>query len=339
MRGRAPLRLGFGGGGSDVPAYSSRYGGCILNITISMFAYASVETRRDGRIGVTLGNMGHQSEHAPSTLLELKPEGPAALIQAILSRFSRKYGLLPPINLHAWSDAPPGSGLGSSSTLVVAVCAALAEVMGIALGEYDVARLAYEIERLDLGMAGGQQDQYAAAFGGVNFMEFHEDGGVLVNPLRVKESILNELESSLLLYYTGVSRESAKIIQDQIHAAETSPGKSLEALHRVKKEALALKKHLLVGDLKSFYEAINAGWLAKKDSSHSITNPMIEKVVSEATRAGAVAAKVSGAGGGGFIMFFVPPEKRTKVANVLLESGGQIYPVQFTKRGVQVWTV
>jgi len=337
IRARAPLRLGFGGGGTDVPAYSSRNGGCVLNATISMYAYASVAPRSDGLMGVRLGSLKHQAEHVASSLRDLIPAGPTALVEGILRRFARDYGDLPSLDLAAWSDAPPGSGLGSSSTLAVVVCTVLAESLGIPLGEYDVARLAYEIERVDLGMAGGQQDQYAASFGGVNFMEFHEDGGVLVNPLRIKNSVLSELESSLILYYTGVSRDSARIIEDQIRAAESTPGRSLEALHRIKQEALAMKKHLLRGDLGSFYEALNAGWLAKKETATSISNPQIEELLSCAMNAGAVAAKLSGAGGGGFIMFFARPEERANVIERLLERGGQVYPVNFTGHGVQLW--
>jgi D-glycero-alpha-D-manno-heptose-7-phosphate kinase len=338
-RARAPLRLGFGGGGTDVPAYSSRYGGCVLNATISMYAYASISPRLDGRIGVSLGSLQHRSELDPSRIPQLEPRGDTALVEGILKRFGRDYGPLPSMDLAAWSDAPPGSGLGSSSTVTVVVCTVLAEALRIPLGEYDVARLAYEIERVDLGMAGGQQDQYAAAFGGVNFMEFHEDGGVLVNPLRIKSSVLSELESSLVLYYTGVSRESARIIQDQISAAQSAPGRSLEALHSMKQEALVMKKHLLRGDLSSFYEALNSGWLAKKQSADSISNPQIDELVTRATASGALAAKVSGAGGGGFIMFFARPEFRSQVIDSLLEFGGQIYPVSFTETGVQNWEV
>lgn len=338
-RARAPLRLGFGGGGTDVPAYSSRYGGCVLNATISMYAYASVAPRGDGRIGIRLGSLQHRAELDPKGLAELEPQGSTALVEGILRRFARDYGPLPSMDLAAWSDAPPGSGLGSSSTVAVVICTVLAEALRIPLGEYDVARLAYEIERVELGMAGGQQDQYAAAFGGVNFMEFHEDGGVLVNPLRIKSSVLSELESSLILYYTGVSRDSAKIIEDQISAAESTPSRSLEALHRIKQEAVAMKKHLLRGDLASFYEAINAGWLAKKQSAHSISNPAIEELLSGAMESGALAAKLSGAGGGGFIMFFARPEERSSVAERLLRSGGQVYPVSFTGTGAQHWGV
>jgi D-glycero-alpha-D-manno-heptose-7-phosphate kinase len=338
-RARAPLRLGFGGGGTDVPAYSSRYGGCVLNATISMYAYASVAPRTDGRIGIRLGSLQHRAELAPADLAGLEPRGSTALVEGILRRFARDYGPLPSLDLAAWSDAPPGSGLGSSSTVAVVICTVLAEALRIPLGEYDLAQLAYEIERVELGMAGGQQDQYAAAFGGVNFMEFHEDGGVLVNPLRIKSSVLSELESSLILYYTGVSRDSAKIIEDQINAAQSTPSRSLEALHRIKQEAVAMKMHLLRGDLASFYEAINAGWLAKKQSAHSISNPAIEELLSGAMEAGALAAKLSGAGGGGFIMFFARPEERSSVVERLLRSGGQVYPVSFTGTGAQHWGV
>lgn len=338
-RARAPLRLGFGGGGTDVPAYSSRHGGCVLNATISMYAYASVSPREDGRIGVQLGSLKHHAEHEADALPDLRPSGATALVEGILRRFARDHGRLPALDLAAWSDAPPGSGLGSSSTLAVVICTVLAEALRIPLGEYDVAHLAYEIERVDLGMSGGQQDQYAAAFGGVNFMEFHEDGGVLVNPLRIKGSVLSELESSLILYYTGVSRDSARIIEDQIHAAESAPSRSLEALHRIKQEALAMKKHLLRGDLGAFYEALNAGWMAKKESAVSISNSHIEGLVRRAMDAGALAAKLSGAGGGGFIMFFARPEQRADVVERLLENGGQVYPVSFTKTGAQHWGV
>lgn len=339
IRARAPLRLGFGGGGTDVSAYSDRHGGCVLNATISMYSYASVSPRRDRCIGVQLGSIKHHAVHELSELQHLSPTGATALVEGILRRFARDYGPLPSLNLAAWSDAPPGSGLGSSSTLAVAICTALAEALGVPFGEYDLAHLAYEIERVELGMAGGQQDQYAAAFGGVNFMEFHENGGVLVNPLRVKSSVLSELESSLVLYYTGVSRDSSRIIQDQIHAAKSEPGRSLQALHNIKQEAVAMKRHLLRGDLAAFYEALNAGWQAKKQSSSSISNPRIESIVTTAMDSGAVAAKLSGAGGGGFIMFFARPEQRASLIERLLELGGQVYPVNFTKTGSQHWGV
>jgi D-glycero-alpha-D-manno-heptose-7-phosphate kinase len=339
IRGRAPLRLGFGGGGTDVPAYSHRYGGCVLNATISMYAYASVTPRSDRRVGVQLGSLRHYVEHEVSSLPKLQPQGQAALVEGILRRFALTFGELPPLDLNAWTDAPIGSGLGSSSTLVVVICAVLAEALNIPLGEYELAQLAYEIERVEMAMAGGQQDQYSASFGGVNFMEFHQDGGVLVNPLRIKSTIMTELESSLILYYTGVSRESALIIGEQIRAAESTSSRALEALHQIRQEATSMKMHLLRGDLAAFYMALNAGWLAKRETAKSISNPHIEELFSLAINSGAITGKLSGAGGGGFIMFFAKPERRANVVEKLLQHGGQVYPVNFTPKGVQCWAV
>jgi len=338
-RARAPLRLGFGGGGSDIPAYSSQFGGCILNATISMYAYASVVPSRSGFIEIHLPDLPYKEQFSTTEILDFDRSSPSALIRGILSRFFTTYGPLPPMEVTAWSDAPAGSGLGSSSTLVVAICNAIASALGIPLGEYDLAHLAYEIERIDMKMAGGQQDQYAAAFGGVNFMEFHTDGSILVNPLRIKNAVLSELESSLLLYFTGVSRLSANIIQDQISSVSSGTGGSTDAMHRLKEEALSMKRSLLRGEIPAFYTALNQGWEEKKKTSRSISSSQIESIVETAKKSGAQAAKLSGAGGGGFIMFFVAPEMRQSVAKRLLQFGGQIYPVNFTHLGSETWSL
>jgi D-glycero-alpha-D-manno-heptose-7-phosphate kinase len=338
-RSRAPLRLGFGGGGTDIPVYSTQYGGCVLNATISMYAYSSVAPAKPGRVGIRLPVTGHIEEYDLDEMLQIRPSGPTTLVLGILQRFHREFGRLPGMEVSAWSDAPAGSGLGASSTLAVAVCTALAESLQIPMGEYDIARMAYEIERVELSMAGGQQDQYAAAFGGINFMEFHKDGSVLVNPLRVRDAILSELESSLVLYFTGISRESARIIDDQVATVSSGAGKSMEAMHRLKDEAVSMKAYLLRGEIPLFYQAINQGWMAKKETSGSISNPKIEMLFAEAMAAGAVSAKLSGAGGGGFVMFFTQPEKRSRVVARLSELGGQVYPVSFTHTGAHHWSV
>jgi len=311
----------------------------VLNATISMYAYASVAPEESGKVGIRLPVTGHIEHFDADELAEIRPCGPTTLLAGILRRFTLEFGRLPGMEVSAWSDAPAGSGLGASSTLAVTVCTALAASLRIPLGEYDIAHLAYEIEREELGMAGGQQDQYAAAFGGINFMEFHQDGSVLVNPLRVRDSILSELESSLILYYTGVSRESARIIDDQVSTVSSATGKPMEAMHRLKDEAIAMKAHLLRGEIPLFYEAINQGWLAKKQTAQTITNPKIEALFEEAMAAGAVSAKLSGAGGGGFVMFFSRPEKRSQVVAKLGELGGQVYPVSFTHSGAHHWSV
>jgi D-glycero-alpha-D-manno-heptose-7-phosphate kinase len=303
-----------------------------------MYAYASVAPSRSRFTQIYLPDLPFEEQFTASKILDFDKSSPSALIRAILSRFFTIFGPLPPMEVSAWSDAPAGSGLGSSSTLVVAICNAIASALSIPLSEYDLAHLAYEIERLDMQMAGGQQDQYAAAFGGLNFMEFHTDGSVLVNPLRIKSSVLNELESSLLLYFTGVSRLSANIIQDQILSINSGAGDSIEAMHRVKEEAITMKRSLLRGEIPAFYNALNEGWNQKKKTSKSISNPLIESIVETAKESGAQAAKLSGAGGGGFIMFFVTPEVRQNVAKRLLQYGGQIYPVNFTQFGSETWS-
>jgi D-glycero-alpha-D-manno-heptose-7-phosphate kinase len=206
------------------------------------------------------------------------------------------------------------------------------------MDEYELASLAYRIERIDLGMKGGQQDQYAAAFGGLNFMEFHRDGSVLVNPLRIRSSTKSELESSLLLYYTGVSRFSASIIQDQISSVSSGDAASVDAMNCLKEEAMSMKRSLLRGELHAFYSALNHGWEQKKRTSKLVSNRNVDSVVEAAMNAGAVAAKLSGAGGGGFIVFFVSPEKRQILASKLTEFGGKTFPVVFTEGGSINWS-
>jgi D-glycero-alpha-D-manno-heptose-7-phosphate kinase len=234
------------------------------------------------------------------------------------------------------ADVPPGSGLGSSSTLVVAMVKAFVELLNLPLGEYDIAHLAFEIERYDVGLSGGRQDQYAATFGGVNFMEFYATDRVVVNPLRVKNWIISELETSIVLFYTGVSRSSASIIDEQTKNIGLEPA-ALEAMHHLKQEALHMKESLLRGDLKTFYDAINASWESKQMTARGISNQHIENIYQRAVKAGARAGKVSGAGGGGVMMFFVDLERRMDVRRALQEGEGELFTCHFTKHGAEGW--
>ena len=234
-------------------------------------------------------------------------------------------------------DAPPGSGLGSSSTLVVVMIKAFVEWLRLPLGEYDVARLAFDIERHDVGLSGGRQDQYAATFGGFNFMEFYADERVIVNPLRIKNWILSELESSIVLYSTGVSRRSAAIIDEQTRNMREPGGASIDALKRLKDDALAMKEAVLKGDFASLAERMRDSWEAKKLTAHGITTPEIDELFRRAAGAGALAGKVSGAGGGGFVIFFVDPSRRLEVIRALGGLGGEVRPCHFTKRGTEGW--
>jgi D-glycero-alpha-D-manno-heptose-7-phosphate kinase len=255
-------------------------------------------------------------------------------------------GIALPLKISTFSDAPPGSGLGSSSTLVVAILQCFVEYLNLPLGEYEIAQLAYDIERRDMGLSGGKQDQYAATFGGFNFIEFGADNHVLVNPLRIKPWIVSEIESSLVLYFTGVSRSSANIIEEQMNSVGVSEKEangvqstSLDAMHQVKRQTVRMKEYLLRGEMEGFAEAMNTGWTAKKGTSASISNNRLDEIYEAAIKAGALSGKVSGAGGGGFMMFLVDPPKRARVEQVLRSFGGDIMNCHFTSIGAHSWRI
>ena len=238
-------------------------------------------------------------------------------------------------------DVPSGSGLGASSTLVVAMLAAYAEWLNVPLGDYELAHTAFVIEREEAGLMGGKQDQYAAAFGGFNFMEFGEQGRVLVNPLRIKDWVISELEASLLLYYTGRPRSSADIIEEQTRNVEDGNELAVNAMHQIKKEAFRMKECLLLGNFQALHEVLRGSWESKKQMASLITNAHIEGLYDAALAAGAYCAKISGAGGGGFLMFLTDPVYKEKVAAALLAHSdeGAVYRSHFTAVGVQVWRI
>ena len=336
IRSKAPLRLGLAGGGSDVSPYSDLYGGNVLNATINLAAYCTIEPLHRPVIQVFAADAGIRTELPMGT-------GPvntgALLIDGVYNRVIRDFGPLPApgFAITTYNDAPVGSGLGTSSTMVVCILKCFAEWMGIPLGDYELARLAYEIERKDLLLSGGKQDQYAAAFGGFNFMEFLPSDLVIVNPLRVKDWIVEELEASMLLYFTGRSREGAAIIEQQQQATRSGKNEAVEAMHRIKQSAVDLKLALLRGDMAEFARIMGSAWEDKKKMASAITNPMIQQAFDVALGAGAISGKVSGAGGGGFIMLMVPPEKKHRVAEALSVLPGKVVPFQFTYKGAVAW--
>lgn len=337
-RSKAPLRIGLAGGGTDVSPYCDLYGGAILNATVSLYAYANIELLNEPVIIMETRDRQEREEYPLSNQLPI--DGRLDLLKGVYNRIQRDYAFpLTGFKLSTFVDAPAGSGLGTSSTLVVAILGAFAEMLRLPLGEYDVAHLAYEIERKDLNMAGGRQDQYAGTFGGVNYMEFYADDKVIVNPLRIKQQYLFELENNLVLYYTATSRESAKIIEKQSQNVVDKKEKSIEAMHQLKVQAQLMKEALLKGRVDEIGEVLDFGFRQKKQMAEGITNTLIDDIYEAAKKAGATGGKISGAGGGGFMTFYCPGNAKYAVMDTLQQFGGEVKRYQFTDHGMTSWTI
>lgn len=337
IRSRAPLRIGLAGGGTDVSPYSDSYGGAILNATISHYAYATIEPSA-GTIIIQAYDRKEKEEF--NNIEQLPVNGTLDLLKGVYNRLVQDYGTFKNgLCLSTYVDAPAGSGLGTSSTLVVAILGAFVEMMKLPLGEYDIAQYACDIERNDLNLAGGKQDQFAATFGGFNFMEFYEDERVIVNPLRIRQEYINELEHNLVLYFTATSRESAAIIKEQQKNVITRNEKSIEAMHQLKEQAKWMKEALLNGKLDELGEILDFGFAQKRNMAANISNPVIEEIYDAAKKAGATGGKISGAGGGGFMIFYCPGNTKHKVVSSLHNFGGTVKPYRFVKEGLNTWTI
>lgn len=339
VRSRAPLRLGLAGGGTDVSPYCDRYGGAVLNATIDLYAYTIIEPTEDGRVRFIASDIGECFEAAADEAMDIA--APLILHRAVYRRVVTQFngGRPLPCRITTFCDAPPGSGLGTSSTMVVSLLKAFVEWLNLPLGEYEIAHLAFEIERVDAGLGGGRQDQYAATFGGVNFMEFHPDDRVIVNPLRVKNWIISELETSLVLFNSGVSRSSARIIKEQTDNLVAQGGTTLDAMHEMKADAFCMKEYLLKGDFDRFAGCMRKTWEAKKRLADNVTTSHIDHAVQSALDAGARAGKVSGAGGGGFVTFLLAPERRVDVIRALSRLEGHVMTCHFTRHGTEGWKI
>jgi D-glycero-alpha-D-manno-heptose-7-phosphate kinase len=330
VRSRAPLRLSFCGGGTDVSPYPEERGGVVLSTTIDKYAYASLEPRRDARFAIHSLDFDMVAKYPHARKIAL--DGNLDLIKGVVRAFHPKKGA----DLYVHSDAPPGSGLGSSSTMAVAVVAALKAWLGRKLSSYDMAELAYRIERVDLGIAGGRQDQYAATFGGFNFIEFHKDSTV-VNPLRIAPDTLHELEYRMVLAYLRQTRASANIIERQRRSYEAGKKEVVRALDELKALTHEMKRLLLLGKIDAFGEALHEAWLSKKHLDAAITTDPVDALYERARKAGAIGGKMPGAGGGGYFVFLCRAHARAKVAQALEGAGAQVVPFAFTPDGVTTW--
>ena len=334
---RAPLRIGLAGGGTDVVPYCDIYSGAVLNATIDLFATVVLIPRDDNKVIFYDLNSEVKFEFEAKKKLE---DNPGISLQiGVYNRIVKDYSNKAlPCEIITAIDAPTGSGLGTSSTLVIALIGVFAEWLKLPLGEYDIAHLGVSIEREDLQLVGGKQDQYAATFGGFNFMEFYKKNRIIVNPLRIKPSVLKELEFHLLLFYTQINRESSKIIEVQKANVERQEKDAIEATHQLKDLAYKMKEAILKDELFKIGELLKLAWGNKKLLANGISNRMIEEIYETAIIAGASGGKISGAGGGGFIFFYCPGNSSFNVIKALKAKGITQQKYTFQQTGLDTWT-
>lgn len=332
IRAKAPLRISLAGGGTDVPPFPQLEGGCVLSTTINRYAYGTLRPRSDGNIHVRSLDFGVSVTYDQQD--KLTYDGKLDLVKAAIRKLvateHRGFELL----LH--SDAPPGSGLGASSAMMVALVGLLKEFGHLPLTDYEIADLACVIEREDLGIQGGLQDQYAAAFGGFNYIEFLPDR-VVVNPLKVSLDVINELQYNLLLTYTGTMHMSGHIIQDQVDRYERREAKTMQALRELKALTIEMKNALLRRELDNFGDLLHQEWQYKKMLSTKISNTQLDQLYEIAREHGALGGKITGAGGGGYMLLYCPVDRKHSVAEKLKELGCTIVDVSLEPMGLQTW--
>jgi len=339
IRARAPLRLGLGGGGTDTSPYAETYGGVVINATVDLYAHVTIALSTSNEVELRLDDRAISWRGPVEGVLPLDRE--FILAKGVFNRMCATYnnGRGLPLAINVYADVPPGSGLGTSSATVTALVQAFNELFQARLSAYEVAHLAYEIERVDLQLNGGKQDQYAAAFGGVNFIEFGPGPGVLVNPLRITPETAAEFEASLVLFFSGVSRESARIINEQTRNVSAGEAKSIEAMHHLKETAFRMKHALLTGRVDEVASILDESWEHKKLTASAVTTPELDALYSAAKAAGAIGGKVSGAGGGGFMMFLVDPRRRQSVLRALEKFPGAVFTSRLCHGGAMSWRI
>lgn len=334
IRSQTPLRLGLAGGGTDINLYCDKYVGYVLNATISLYVHCTLIQRDDGKIIFDSPDTDQYAQYQSSMFLE--NDGNLDIFKAVYNRIVKDLTHRPlSFSLHTYSDVPSGSGLGGSSTLVVGIIQAFIEWLNLPLGEYDIAKLAYEIEREDLGIVGGVQDQYAATFGGFNFMEFYNQKRVIVNPLRIKNWIVSELEARVVLYFTNITREAKDI--EEHKKGKLGDQKSLDAMHTIKQDAVAMKEALFKADFDTLAQILGKSWEAKKVISEIVSNDELDRIYNLAMQNGAYSGKTSGAGAGGFMFFLVDPIKKYNLIKILNKEQGYVQDFSFTKEGAKSW--
>ena len=337
-RSKVPFRISFGGGGTDMPDYCKYHTGAVINTTIRLFTHTSLQLRDDTKVTFKWVNKDEFEEHEFSN--ELDCSYGLKLFKATHNHICKRFKVESiGYDIVTSQDVPTGSGLGTSSTLIVSLIGVYMELFNLPLGEYDIAEMAIQIERVELGENGGKQDQYAAAFGGFNYMEFKGDD-VIVNPLRIKDSVQDEIENNVVLYFTNFTRNSSDVLTEQIQKMKDKNKTSTLSLHALVEQAKLMKDCLIKGTIDDLGEILDYGFQQKKMLAKEISTPEIELLYKTALEAGATGGKISGAGGGGFMFFYCPTNTKYKVINELNKLNmGFHQPFTWNKFGIRTWQI
>ncbi|MFX1412311.1 MAG: GHMP kinase [Promethearchaeota archaeon] len=331
IRSKAPFRISFGGGGTDLPPYCTEHGGCVINTAIDRHVYISVSPRNDKRIRIVSTNLNEQFEF---NVKDNNYSNGYELFKGTINVLDISDGF----DINIYSELPAGSGMGGSSTLVVALIGAFNEYYQNELTKHEIAQKAYEIERIELKQKGGYQDQFAAAYGGFNFMEFTDKAKI--SPVDTTEQILNELQFRLVLCYVGGSHFSSDIQDEVLEGYKDERKTFIETMQDLKDVAYEMKALIEskdVNQLTKFGELLHKGWMSKKSLSSKISSKNIENFYLTSRKFGVIGGKLLGAGGGGHLLLFSDPEKKFNVINELKKIGGTIVNFHFNPKGLEVW--
>ncbi|HEY6766983.1 MAG TPA: hypothetical protein VI386_19665 [Candidatus Sulfotelmatobacter sp.] len=329
--GRSPVRISFAGGGTDLPAYYEQFGGAVLSTAINKYFYTILGKRADGRVQVISSDLRVFETWQDISAMKLEGSGleiPLAVLKDVSSDIS--------VDLFLASEIPPGTGLGSSASVCVGILKTLTTYLDRPLSQYDLADRAFHITRDALGRHVGRQDEYACAFGGLNFITFERDGLTRVEPIKMDARLMQELQSNLMLFFTGSARHSWTILEEQEESTRAHKGAAVEALHEVRSLADRMRAALESGDLGAFGSLLDEAWQAKKRVSEKISNSRIDHLYEVARRHGASGGKITGAGGGGFLLLYCELSRQSAVRDALIVEGVQEMAFAFETQGAQV---
>lgn len=328
---RSPVRISFGGGGTDLPAYYEKYGGAVLSVTINKYFYTILTKRGDDLIQVISSDLRRTETWEDIACMDIAGQ-PLEIPLAVMKHLS----VNAPLNLFLASEIPPGTGLGSSASVCVSILKALAVYMQLPLSKHDLAETAFYISRYLLDMPVGKQDKYAAAFGGLNFFSFHQDGRATVEPVELPSEVFRELENNLMLFFTGAAHDSKTLLNAQEQATKQSNTTTVESLHHIRLLADKMRAALLSGELREFARLLDEAWQAKRKVSDNITNSRIDHLYDTARQAGALGGKITGAGGGGFMLLYCEKDCQPNVRKALGREGLRELGFEFDLDGARV---